>query len=280
MRSVTLGDGLEMIGFETFKTCTSLNEIIIPNTVRTIKRRAFALCRGLTTVTFGMGLEEIEAETFSKCFSLEFILIPDSIEEIHQLAFHASSNLRNVMFCQEIEQFVTCSGMRDWWGQGVHRRSLTTYTFLLKNSIQNRLELVRVRSWQANIHEMLIHIQYIDGYFVNTFFRSIESKLSFYESLKDCPALLELAIWKLKIAEQYDQSNIRLLTNNMKRKRSFDSVTRLQCRTDSLTVVMIIVPLVFSFLTDGCGRNGIVGDSDDDDNEDGYDYNDQYIHES
>ena len=38
---------------------------------------------------------------------------------------------------------------------------------------------------------------------------------------------------------------------------------------------MIIVPLVFSFLTDGCGRYGIVGHSDDDDNEDGYDYKDQ-----
>ncbi len=83
---------------------------------------------------------------------------------------------------------------------------------------------------------------------------------------------------KLKIAEQHDQSNIRL-NENMKRKRSFDSVTRLQCRTDSLPVVMIIVPLVFSFLTDGYGGNGIDGDSDsdDDNNEDGYDYNEQFI---
>jgi hypothetical protein len=42
---------------------------------------------------------------------------------------------------------------------------------------------------------------------------------------------------------------------------------------------MIIVPLVFSFLTDGYGGNGIDGDSDsdDDNNEDGYDYNEQFI---
>ena len=84
---------------------------------------------------------------------------------------------------------------------------------------------------------------------------------------------------KLKIAEQHDQSNIRL-NENMKRKRSFDSVTRLQCRTDSLTMVMITLPLVFSFLTDGCGGNGIVGDNDDNDDEDGYDYSEIIIGDS
>ncbi len=82
--------------------------------------------------------------------------------------------------------------------------------------------------------------------------------------------MLELAIWKFKFTEQYDLSNI-CLNGNMNKKRSFNSVTRLQSRTDSLTVVMIIVPLVFSFLTDGCGGNGIVGDNENDNNEDGYD---------
>jgi hypothetical protein len=49
--------------------------------------------------------------------------------------------------------------------------------------------------------------------------------------------LLELAIWKVKIAEQADWNNV-LLAADMK----------MQCRTDSVTMVIIVVPKVLSFL--------------------------------
>ncbi len=62
--------------------------------------------------------------------------------------------------------------------------------------------------------------------------------LSVYEHLKDVPALLELAIWKSKITEQYD---FDLLNHIMK----------MQCRTDSITMANIIVRNVLPFLTDG-----------------------------
>jgi hypothetical protein len=108
---------------------------------------------------------------------------------------------------------------------------------------------------------------------MNTYFRSIESNLSLYESLKDSPALLELAIWKSKIIEQYDQSNDHLIFN-MEKNRPRGPISRTQCRTDSLTAVMIIiVPIVFSFLTDGSDGKGVFGDNDDIDG-DGYEYND------
>jgi hypothetical protein len=48
---------------------------------------------------------------------------------------------------------------------------------------------------------------------------------------------LELAIWKSKIIERTD-GNIDLLDADMK----------IECRTDSLTMVVIIVPNVLSFL--------------------------------
>ncbi len=118
---------------------------------------------------------------------------------------------------------------------------------------------MRVRSWQANVFEMLTCIPTVNLKSMNNYFRSIESKLSFYESLKDSPALLELAIWGSKITEQCDHNN--------------DHLIRKQCCTDSLTMVMIIIPTVFSFLTGGSGCNKVVGDNDDDDG-DGDDYND------
>jgi hypothetical protein len=51
--------------------------------------------------------------------------------------------------------------------------------------------------------------------------------------LKDAPALLELAIWKSKIDKQTDG------IIGMK----------MECRIDSLSMVVIIVPCVLSFVT-------------------------------
>ncbi len=75
---------------------------------------------------------------------------------------------------------------------------------------------------------------------LDSFYDSIKSKLSVYENLKDAPMLLELAIWKSKLTKQSDQNN-DLLTIKM----------RMQCRTDSVTMVTVVVPNVLSFLTDG-----------------------------
>ena len=67
---------------------------------------------------------------------------------------------------------------------------------------------------------------------LKSFFASINTRLTLYESLKDLPALLELIIWKSKTIHQSSPSNT-LLTTEM--KMQFDS--------DSVTMVNIIVPV-------------------------------------
>jgi hypothetical protein len=57
--------------------------------------------------------------------------------------------------------------------------------------------------------------------------------------------LLELAIWKWKITEQFYRINNTLAVD-----------MRMRCRTDSVTAVTIIVPNVLSFLADGNNGNG------------------------
>lgn len=109
---------------------------------------------------------------------------------------------------------------------------------------------------------------------IYSFFASIESKLSLYENLKDTPALLELAIWKSKIVEQNGEGNHGGFTNKRKKMR-IGSVSKMQIRTDSIFMVMIIVPLVFSFPTDGDDDNVSIVDTNtsvDSDNSEGYDF--------
>jgi hypothetical protein len=246
----TLGSGLEEIGEEAFNRCLSMEEIVIPNAVRAIKRGAFYDCRGLMRVTLGSGLEEIGEKAFINCASMEEIVIPPAVRVIDDTAFKGCSKLSNVEFCPRIEEFVSCDAMRDWWNQGVHERCLAMYRFMVRCGIPERLGRLRVQSWQANIYRKLRHIPTIRAKGMESLFDSIDSRLSLYESLEDLPALLELVIWKSIITDQFSPSNIPLTTE-----------MKMQCRTDSIGMISIIVPNVMTFLTDDIVRECVIDDS-------------------
>ena len=236
LMSVELHDGLEVIEKEAFEECRSLREMLFPPSVRAIKEGAFCWCSVLTTAILNDGLEVIGEGAFNGC-ALVRIDIPPSVREIDAAAFEECSNLTTVQFCDEIEEFVSGESMRHWWNHGVHEKCLRTYSFFVRGNIPERVGLLLPRMWQSNIHDMLGGIPSISSKDLDSYFRSIDSKLSVYDKLKDAPALLELAIWKSKIIERTD-GNIDLLDADMK----------IECRTDSLSMVVIIVPNVLSFL--------------------------------
>jgi hypothetical protein len=258
LATVELGEGLEDIGEGAFEKCTSLLEIVIPSRVRVIRDGAFSDCTQLTSAVLGEGLEQIGRGAFIRCSSLQQIVIPRAVRSIHDEAFKDCSQLKRVVFCNEIQELVSAESMRDWWNQGLHKKSLRTFSFLVRCNITQRLNLLHLRNWQANIHEMLSNIPsitdvdmnahhpniYLRGIptisneRLNAHFDSIDSKISFYEQiLRDAPILLELAIWKSKITEPSVQNNDHSATEMRKRRR-----------IDSVSNVTIIVPNVLSFL--------------------------------
>ena len=236
LTTAILNDGLEEIGGWAFSECT-LVRIDIPPSVRAIKQGAFEDCSGLMTAVLNDGLEEIGDRAFYGC-ALVRIDIPPSVREIDVAAFEECSNLTSVQFCDEIEEFVSGESMWHWWNNGVHERCLSTYSFFVRCNIPERVgSLLLLRMWQSNIHDILGGIPSISSKGLYSYFRSIDSKLSVYDKLKDAPALLELAIWKPKIIKQ-TEGNIDLL----------DADTKIECRNDSLSIVAIIVPNVLSLL--------------------------------
>ena len=94
---------------------------------------------------------------------------------------------------------------------------------------------------------MLRRIPTIRAKGMESFFASIDSRLTLYESLEDSPALLELVLWKSKITKRFSQSNT-LPTTEMK----------MQCRADSIRMVNIVVPNVMTFLTDGDDHDCVI----------------------
>ena len=259
---VELCKGLKTIEEYAFFSCTSLRDIVIPPSVKAIDQGAFRSCSQLRNVKLRKGLEKIGNEAFYDCRMLQRIMIPSTITAIEEGAFGNCSRLTNVEFCDEIEQFVSGESIQDWWNHGVCEKSLSTYCYFAQRNVPKRLGLVQ-KKWQINIHGMLRRIPAISPNDLNDYFDSIDSKLSFYENLNDAPALLELAIWKSKIT----------LNTNLK----------MECRSDSVAMVIIIVPNVLSFLTDDndgdYGDNGINdndgsnndSEGDDDTGDDNYD---------
>ena len=203
MMTVYLSDGLEGIGVAAFFQCTLLHEILIPPAVKVIKKIAFTCCSKMTTVNLCDGLEEIGEAAFAECTMLQRLIIPPTVKVIEDSAFRSCSSLTSLVFCDEIEKFVSAELMRDWWNHGVHEKSLSTYCFLVKFNTPQRLDSLRLREWQINIHGMLRRIPFVSPEDTDTYFDSINSNVSNYEHyLDDAPILLELAIWKSKMQDQ------------------------------------------------------------------------------
>ena len=215
LKSGELPEGLEQLG--AFADCRSLLSIRIPPRIETIADCAFIGCLALQNVDLSEGLEYIELDAFGECPSLRHIKIPSTVEEIRLCAFNSfnDTNLERVQFCDDIEEFASGESLRDWWNNGVSEgATYRTYNFLVQCNVPTRLLLLIETQWQANIHDMLRIIPSISFDDIDDHFNTIDSKLTAYEIAQGM-SLLELAIWKSKICEQYG-SNMGSVSGEMK----------------------------------------------------------------
>jgi hypothetical protein len=238
LESMDLPEGLELLGRGAFFACRSLHSIRIPLRVKSIERNAFMRCHELRNVELSEGLEYIGEQAFASCNLLRYLNIPSTVKDISPIAFTDSTiggiYLNKLQFCDEIEEFVSGESLRDWWNNGISKCSLETYNFLVRCNIPARMDQLMGR-WQANIHELLRSIPSIDFDDLYDYFNTIDSKLTDYESLPDVISVLELAIWKSKLSEQFglDMENV-------------SSMEKFRCRVECGACV--IIPDVLSFL--------------------------------
>ena len=90
--------GLTNIGDSTFKDCSNLTSIVIPDDVTSIDNYAFSGCSSLTSVTIGNGVTSIGNSAFQYCSSLTSVAIPGGVTSIGNYAFSGCSSLTNITF--------------------------------------------------------------------------------------------------------------------------------------------------------------------------------------
>ena len=80
--SLDLHEGLLIIESYAFGECTSLQELLLPNSVTTLGDQAFSVNTSLTKVTFGTGLTNLGPYVFSGSFNLKTLIFTGPLPTI------------------------------------------------------------------------------------------------------------------------------------------------------------------------------------------------------
>ena len=123
LKSVTIPDGVTLIGDNAFKNCKNLTSVNFPNEVTSIGNFSFNGCINLTSVKLPNKVSRIGSHAFEGCIGLTSIALPDKLSEIGASAFKGCSGLTSVT----IPGGVTYIGDSAFWGcDGVTTVSLAT----------------------------------------------------------------------------------------------------------------------------------------------------------
>jgi len=100
IKRIVIAEGIEELSQSVLDGgWTSLENVVLPSTVKTIGRVAFKGCTNLKYIELPENLEGVLDYTFTGCSSLEHVVVPKNIIEISG-AFNGTSSLKTVEFAK------------------------------------------------------------------------------------------------------------------------------------------------------------------------------------
>ena len=110
MRNIQFSKNVEFIGTETFRNCTSLEEIYFEDDslCSVIGNSAFRDCSSLMKIDLPESLTEIKSNVFQNC-PMIYVCIEKQVQKIGAFAFQDCTNLMTIEF-EEGSEIVTIGG--------------------------------------------------------------------------------------------------------------------------------------------------------------------------
>ena len=89
------GNNVENIGYGAFEGCTKLQNITLPDSLKTIGGRAFMRCESIDSMIIPDSVTVIGDNAFKLCINLTNIKLPDGIEDISIVSLTSADVVRH-----------------------------------------------------------------------------------------------------------------------------------------------------------------------------------------
>lgn len=112
LKTVVITGGNQISG-KAFYGCSSVENIILPESIESIGDYAFYDCSSLKSISVPYGVTKIGAGTFYRCESLRSISFPGSVVSVGKDAFNRCKSLCEIYFCgtrEEADRISVSSG--------------------------------------------------------------------------------------------------------------------------------------------------------------------------
>jgi len=219
--------GVKVIERMAFHICTDLLDVEFGDKLDTIQEGAFDGCLSLKSIVM-TSIRAIESKAFSDCLQLTDVELPKGVERIEQFAFYYCPSLRRIAIPLKADLFQL--------GSMDHRFTifdacddLTTVDLVGDEWIHKTISSLLLERWRNVMNQK---IDYINQTLPNTipsekadeiqyWIRSVIDKLEHYKVehnrlLKEDMTQLELALWKAKLDEKEEDSQLKLQAKRAK----------------------------------------------------------------
>lgn len=166
LEKLILGDTLKYIGPNSFYLCTSLKEIIIPDSVTEISDKAFEECHSNSKIVLGENLQKIGTRVFCSNYNVENIKLPNSLTNLNDYDFYYCYSLKNITFNSIID-------------------TIPSYSFYANKSLRN----LSIPTTVSKIGSCCFYYCGIENITIPTSVKNIEAR-AFY----DCSYLKSISI--------------------------------------------------------------------------------------
>lgn len=111
---------------DVFKNVTTIEKVVLPNTIQEIRGGAFQNCTSLKEINLPEGLDQIHGDTFNGCTSLYSIHIPEGVTRIGGSAFRDCYNLQEVTIPSTVSEI----GSSAFRNTGISRVCISNSTYV------------------------------------------------------------------------------------------------------------------------------------------------------